>query len=200
MNKICVICGTIFTTNYTQTKTCSSSCGLLLKKRNNTLWRKYNKTSFNAYKREYYKTKDKVRISAKQKVWRQSTIGKNSKKEQQKKRLLRDPLFKLKRNLRKRLWEYKQRLGTISMSKSIGCSWDHFKQHIEKQFYSRRSNQEVMTWDNYGVNGWEIDHIIPLCKAISIKDLERLSHYTNLQPLWREDNNIKALSDAKLKF
>jgi hypothetical protein len=49
-----------------------------------------------------------------------------------------------------------------------------------------------MSWENYGNwNGsakeinisWDIDHIIPLATAISLEDVIRLNHYTNLQPL-----------------
>jgi hypothetical protein len=43
-----------------------------------------------------------------------------------------------------------------------------------------------MTWSNYGK--WHVDHIIPLCTANSKEALEKLCHYTNLQPLWAVDN------------
>jgi hypothetical protein len=43
-----------------------------------------------------------------------------------------------------------------------------------------------MSWDNHGK--WHIDHIIPLASAETEEDIYRLSHYTNLQPLWAEDN------------
>ena len=39
-----------------------------------------------------------------------------------------------------------------------------------------------MTWDNHGK--WHIDHIIPLAKAQTEHEVYKLSHYTNLQPLW----------------
>ena len=45
-----------------------------------------------------------------------------------------------------------------------------------------------MSWDNYGKFGWHIDHIIPLYSAKDIEELKKLFHYSNLQPLWWEDN------------
>jgi 5-methylcytosine-specific restriction endonuclease McrA len=59
----------------------------------------------------------------------------------------------------------------------IGCTYEQLIVHLEKQF------TEGMTWDNYGK--WEIDHIVPLSRGGSF-------HYTNLQPLWREDNLKKS--------
>ena len=47
-----------------------------------------------------------------------------------------------------------------------------------------------MSWENMGK--WHIDHIIPLSTAITEEDVIRLCHYTNLQPLWAEDNLKKS--------
>ena len=71
--------------------------------------------------------------------------------------------------------------------KLVGCSIDKLKQHLEKQFKKR------MSWDNYGLGGWEIDHIKPCAKFDLSKPEEQRKcfHYTNLQPLWAIDNKIK---------
>ena len=53
----------------------------------------------------------------------------------------------------------------------LGCSWDVFYKHIEKQFLPE------MNWENYG-KIWEVDHIKPLSKGGSF-------HYTNTQPLFK---------------
>ena len=44
-----------------------------------------------------------------------------------------------------------------------------------------------MSWELMGKH-IHIDHIIPLSSAKSKKELFNLCHYTNLQPLWAEDN------------
>lgn len=65
----------------------------------------------------------------------------------------------------------------------LGCSYEEFKQHLESKF------EPWMTWENRGLyngelnHGWDIDHIIPLDSAKNEKDLVKLNHYTNLQPL-----------------
>jgi len=85
------------------------------------------------------------------------------------------------------------------MSPLLGCTWDDLKFHLERQFYVR-STGETMTWDNYGVHGWHIDHKQPLCSfdLESIEQCKKAVHFTNLQPLWCEDNLKKATKDRYL--
>lgn len=69
----------------------------------------------------------------------------------------------------------------------LGCSHDFLRTHIEKQF------KFGMNWNNYGIGGWEIDHIKP-CALFDLKDPEQQKqcfHYTNLQPLWAKENLSK---------
>jgi hypothetical protein len=50
-----------------------------------------------------------------------------------------------------------------------------------------------MNWDNWGHNGWHIDHIIPIASfdLTQKSEQEKCFHYTNLQPLWAEENLSK---------
>lgn len=65
----------------------------------------------------------------------------------------------------------------------LGCSFDFFKSHIESQF------KEGMSWYNHGQ--WHIDHKVPLNVSLTSDDVLKLNHYTNLQPLWADENLIK---------
>jgi len=67
--------------------------------------------------------------------------------------------------------------------KYLGCSWKFLKNYIEQRF------QEGMTWENR--NLWHIDHIIPTSIAKTKSELIKLFHYTNLRPLWAEENRKK---------
>lgn len=95
---------------------------------------------------------------------------------------------KLQQNLRTRL---RQAIRTNQKSGSavsdLGCSIEKFKLWIEIHW------QEGMNWNNYGKNGWHIDHTIPLSK-FDLRDRNELlkaCHYTNLKPMWAMDNYKK---------
>ncbi len=99
-----------------------------------------------------------------------------------------DPEFRLKMNLRSRVSGVLKKKCNIRGSlivEYIGCSIPELKVHLESQF------TEGMSWDNYGIGGWEVDHIQPISKANSREEFIQLSHYSNLRPLWSEDNRKK---------
>lgn len=101
------------------------------------------------------------------------------------KRMKEDVNFRLTRNLRCRLSKAvraSQRGG--SAIRDLGCSIDQLKIHLEAGF------QPGMTWENWSARGWHIDHIRPLA-SFDLSDPEQVRvacHYTNLQPLWANDN------------
>lgn len=84
-------------------------------------------------------------------------------------------------NVRSRLYQCLKRKSSFKL---LGCSLEELKKHLESQF------TEGMSWDNYGRDGWHIDHIKPLASFDLTKndDISKACHYTNLQPLWAEDN------------
>lgn len=71
-----------------------------------------------------------------------------------------------------------------SVVKDLGCTIEELRHYIESKF------QYGMTWDNWSVSGWHIDHVIPLA-SFNLADRTQFlkaAHYTNLQPLWAKDN------------
>lgn len=94
---------------------------------------------------------------------------------------------KVKRDLRCRLTASVKRRGLYKSGSSIenlGCSVLELIAYLESKF------QEGMTWQNHSLQGWHIDHILPL-GSFNLSNLEQLKkacHYSNLQPLWALDN------------
>lgn len=98
-----------------------------------------------------------------------------------------DPLFKLKKNLRKMLWESVKNKN-ISSENLVGYSFENLKFHLEKQFDS------TMSWDNYG-SYWSIDHKIPCSWFKTEEQLIKVGfRLNNLQPL--EVNLNKSKGDS----
>jgi hypothetical protein len=95
---------------------------------------------------------------------------------------------KLKRAIRNSLQRLLKCTDTFKMFKSIdyvGCSIYQLKDYIESKF------KQGMSWENYGLNGWHIDHIKPL-SSFTVDNIMEANHYTNLQPLWAKENLIKS--------
>lgn len=67
----------------------------------------------------------------------------------------------------------------------LGCDLKTFREYFEKMF------QDGMSWENQGT--WHIDHRRPCASFDLSKEEERVMcfHYTNLQPLWGEENISK---------
>ena len=71
----------------------------------------------------------------------------------------------------------------------IGCSHQQLREHLESQF------EDGMTWENMGTRpdgtpGWDVDHRRP-CKSFDLQNEEArymCFHWTNLQPMWHEEN------------
>ena len=96
-----------------------------------------------------------------------------------------DPLFKMANDIRHRIHDVlkaKSWRKNSHFSEYIGCSLEELKAHLENQF------TEGMTWYNHTRDGWHIDHIVPLSSAKTLEEFYKLCHYTNLQPLWADDN------------
>ncbi len=96
--------------------------------------------------------------------------------------------YKLTLLLRSRIYyALKRNVKSNITKKLLGCSLEQLKQHIQKQF------KPGMTWENHNFKGWHIDHIIP-CASFDLSktnEQRKCFNYTNLQPLWAEENLSK---------
>lgn len=95
-----------------------------------------------------------------------------------------NPEQKIKRNLRRRIHHLVAKTNKSKHTmEMLGCDIDFFMSYLENKFYGN------MTFDNYG-SVWHIDHIRPCCSFdLTIKENQYICfHYTNLQPLLKEDN------------
>jgi Prasinovirus endonuclease VII len=125
-------------------------------------------------------------LSSYKKEW--AEINKNKLRNQYYERLRTDIDARLSHSLRTRVnLAIKRGSKGGSAVRDLGCSIEQLKIHLEKQFTSN------MTWDNWALDGWHIDHIIPL-SSFDLTDPEQFKiacHYTNLQPLWWRENIVK---------
>jgi len=101
-----------------------------------------------------------------------------------------DPQYKSSTLLRSRLSsalknaKAKKHSNTMDL---LGCNIEFFIEHIASQFTAG------MSWDKFGYKGIHLDHIKP-CASFDLTDQEQQRecfHWSNLQPLWAEDNMKK---------
>ena len=145
-------------------------------------WRKYYNNNSEKLKTSaceyYYKNRER---------YIENAVKRNMKK------IKEDIAYRIRVNLGKRLHKIiKHTKKNTSMAKLIGCTINELRDHIQRQF------KPGMSWENYGIHGWHVDHIIP-CAAFDLTDPEQQKqcfHYTNLQPLWAKDNLSKGAKGA----
>ena len=99
------------------------------------------------------------------------------------------PQTRLKCTLRSRVYSAVKMQNAVKAAKTAELTGIHIQglmKHLESQFSSG------MDWGNMGQ--WHIDHIRP-CASFDLTDeaqQRECFHYTNLQPLWAEDNFSKS--------
>jgi len=145
---------------------------------NQKIYREKNKEKEQEYRRKYrIENIDKINDNRKKTQPLINSYLKNKRDS--------DPVYKITVYMRSRVKSYFTIKNITKKNKTfeiVGIKPIELKEYIEKQF------TEGMSWDNYGLYGWHIDHIIPLSSAKSEDEIYKLCHYTNLQPLWAEDN------------
>jgi hypothetical protein len=154
-------------------------------------YKEENKDRLKEYDKEYYiKNKDKYKKYYednkeyfKEYLLKFKIDNPNYYKEYISNRKKIDSIFRFKVNTRGLVSTSFNRKGYKKNSKTeqiLGCTIQEFIDYMSSKF------TEGMTIDNHGK--WHIDHIIPISSVNNIEDIIKLNHYTNLQPLWSEDN------------
>ena len=147
----------------------------------NKLYRIHNQESIRIQRKEY-RSRDKVKehIALKNKEYLPK------KKEQIKIRRKTDLNFQLSEVLRSKIHKMLKNKNTTYTS-VLGCDLEFFKSWIQFRFDSE------MAWDNFGTL-WQIDHILPisLFNLKNTNEIKTCFHWTNLQPLYSDQNRLKS--------
>ena len=131
-----------------------------------------------------YVLKNKEKRSEANKKWYSENREYNNKKVRNRRH--NNNFIRMIVNLRSRICSaFKGKEKSKKTSHLLGCSFKEAKKYLESKF------KPGMNWKNHGFYGWHIDHVIPLSSAKNISELEKLCHYTNLQPLWAKENLSK---------
>ena len=147
----------------------------------NKIYRENNSETISKKRKEYYIINHNKEKNV-SKIYRD--LNKEKIKEKRKEKYKNDKLHKLRVNVRRRINNFIKNKSKTSFE-IVGCTVFELKKFIESKF------KIGMCWENYGKFGWHLDHIIPLSSAKTQDELYKLCHYTNLQPLWFEENLSK---------
>jgi hypothetical protein len=138
----------------------------------NREWVKNNKDKNKSYQKKYY-NKNKSKINKRQSSYHN-------------KRMSEDVIYRFSHLIKNMVRNSLNKKGYSKKSRTheiLGCSFEFFKNYIEQRF------QEGMTWENR--SKWHLDHIVPVSFGKTEKEIIKLNHYTNLRPLWAEQNLVK---------
>jgi len=138
---------------------------------------------------EYYKSSGRRKeVSATRYINKRELIIKQC-TEYNKKKYKEDPYYRLVFLMRTRIGKVLRERNIGKQDKSydlLGCSKREFIEYFENLF------TDGMSWEKVGKE-IHIDHIKPCCSFDLTKEEEQKKcfHFTNLQPLWAEDNLSK---------
>lgn len=177
-DKICANCGVQFKAKLNRAKCCSKNCNAIL-------WQRSNPDKVKKIQSDHH-AKNKKRVNASSVKWKMHAYKTN-------------PSYRIRHLMNGRLnalirrRQMNQKHGrTLAL---VGCSWPFLKAYLESMF------RAGMNWNNLG-SAWQIDHI----KAVSTFNLfapsEQIAafHYSNLQPLFKEENHKKRHHDVPPEF
>lgn len=153
--------------------------------------RRKNKEYYNKKSKEWrlanpekHKASVKAWVDANPEKMKQINSGKNKKRSN-------DPRFRVSSSLSRAIRH------SLKSGEKGGRHWESLVGYTIEELVAHLENQFLpgMSWENYGKNGWHIDHIIPIAahnfNTIDDEDFRKCWALNNLQPLWAMDNYNK---------
>jgi len=151
-------------------------------------WVSRNKEHTKEYQKNY-RLENQERNARHQREW----LARNRDKRraymrEYRKNEMKDPEKRILHNLRRRVnGAVLLKCRSAGTTTLLGAPIKVVRERIESLWESG------MSWDNYGIDGWHIDHIMPCASFdLSCPEQQRACfNYKNLQPLWARDNASK---------
>jgi len=129
------------------------------------------------------------RALRKKQYWDNTEKAKEDNRIYAKDRARTDHVYRERLRCRKIIWDalkYRKYSKKTKAYILLGCEPKVLIKHVEGLF------RPGMTWENYGV--WHIDHIKPLALAKTCEEVKKFCYFSNLQPLWSDENIRKGSS------
>jgi len=145
---------------------------------------KKNYEKVKEYQKIYYE-KNKEKIIKRSCDWCKKNLERcyKAKNDRTKIRKNEDIIFRIKRKFRTDIYiSIKRSKRNKRIEEILGISFNEFKIYIESMF------EPWMSWENWGLYTWHIDHIIPLSSAKTEDEIYSLWYYKNLRPLSANEN------------
>lgn len=142
------------------------------------------------YSRKYY-ANNKAKCHASTERWKQDNrdAWREIQRASFKRRLAKDPEFRFAIKIRAKIrLLLRGKRKSAPTEQLLGCKIADLRKWLELHW------KPGMSWENYGLHGWHIDHIRPVVSFDLSKpeDQKACWHYTNLQPLWWKENLEKS--------
>jgi hypothetical protein len=155
-------------------------------------WRDNNKKYMSNKSKAWYE-QNKEHRKEYLKEYREKNIDdiRKTKRDYERNRKARDPLYKLITNFRTAIWTVLKESNVDKYGHYFDVlqyTPDELINHLEKQF------KDDMTWDNYGI--WHVDHKFPITsfdiQEMGDEEFMKCWSLENLQPMWGEENIRKS--------
>lgn len=147
------------------------------------IYRNENSVSIKERKALYNKANSE-KINIRTKAWKKQSIELvQANRKRYREKQYKNPSFKLNKNISYGIWKSLLNKNRSHWCDLVGYSLQDLMAHLESKFTIG------MTWENYGKDGWEIDHIIPMDLFNHNGDQNHPAFLAcwsldNLQPLW----------------